>query len=73
MRKIILIVLAVATLATTYTDFCEGFRVGYKQGYCYGEYACLAPLVPLCPLPELGERSFQDGYNRGFLAGLNDR
>lgn len=73
MRKIILLVLIGITLVSTYTDFCEGYRIGYKQGYCYGEQFCLSPLTPLCPLPDLGERGFQDGYNRGFLDGLNDK
>jgi len=53
--------------------FCDGWEDGYKAGYCYRQYACLEPLVPLCPLPRLGEDTYQDGYNRGFLAGLNAR
>lgn len=30
-------------------------------------------LVQLCPLPKLGEDSYQNGYNRGFRAGLGPR
>lgn len=51
--------------------FCEGWQEGYVAGYCYRKYTCLEPLVPLCPLPKLGETTYQDGYNRGFLEGLN--
>ncbi len=53
--------------------FCDGWEAGYKAGYCYRQFACLSPLVPLCPLPRLGESTYMDGYNRGFLAGLNAR
>lgn len=55
------------------SEFCDGFRVGYEKGYCYQEFSCLRPLVPLCPLPGLGESSFEDGYNRGFLDGIADK
>ncbi len=55
------------------SGFCDGWEAGYKAGYCYGQFACLPPLVPLCPLERLGESTYMDGYNRGFLAGLNDR
>lgn len=53
--------------------FCEGWEAGYVAGYCYQKYSCLEPLVPLCPLPRLGEDNYQGGYNRGFLVGLNAR
>jgi len=78
MFKIILIMLVVVT-SLLYapqafaSSFCEGWNGGYKAGYCYRQYGCLAPLVPLCPLPRLGENTYQEGYNRGFLAGLNAR
>ena len=72
MRTLLLIlVLAVCTFANS---FCDGWAAGYKAGWCYGrEYSCLEPLTPLCPLPRLGEDTFQDGYNRGFLAALSKR
>lgn len=51
--------------------FCAGFEAGYVAGYCYGKNYCIEPLTPLCPLPRLGEETYMDGYNRGFLVGLN--
>ena len=71
MKKIIIILLALIAIASAYTPFCEGFKAGYKAGYCYGKYTCLEPLSPLCPLPRLGEETYMDGYNRGFTKGLS--
>lgn len=67
--------LLISVSANAYDDdFCEGFELGYKEGYCYGQgYGCLEPLTPLCPLPRLGEDSFKGGYQRGFLVGLRTR
>jgi hypothetical protein len=75
MKKTLFIILFCAAALFAYGDtgFCEGWEAGYVAGYCYNQYSCLAPLVPLCPLPRLNEDSYQGGYNRGFLAGLNAR
>jgi hypothetical protein len=76
MRKIIFNIIFIILVFTSlaFADaFCDGWKDGYKAGYCYRQYACLEPLVPLCPLPRLGEDTYKDGYNRGFLAGLNAR
>ena len=53
--------------------FCDGWSDGYIEGYCYQKFGCLQPLVPLCPLPRIGEKTYQDGYNLGFLVGLSAR
>ena len=68
--RIILAVLMLITLALA-TPFCDGFKAGYKDGYCYGKAFCTQPLSPLCPLPRMGENSYMGGYNRGFLVGLS--
>ncbi len=67
-----LAVSATAFLATPAfaNSYCDGFQAGYKAGYCYRKYSCIPPLPPLCPLPRLGESTFQDGYNRGFTLGV---
>ncbi len=51
------------------SDYCDGFQSGYKAGYCYRQFGCIPPIPPICPIPRIGENSFQDGYNRGFTAG----
>lgn len=60
---------------TVQSNFCRGFNDGYKEGYCYDRYGCIAPIPPVCPVLEVGERidSYKDGYNRGFKTGLRDR
>lgn len=72
-------ILAVAALlvsgaALASDAFCRGFQVGYGRGYCAAQGVafnmCLKPLPPLCPLPGLGQSTFQDGYDAGFSAGM---
>lgn len=74
MRKCLIVAIGIVLAAFTFTaaagsEFCEGYADGYKEGWCYGEYSCLAPLTPLCPLPGLGEDHYRGGYNRGFIDG----
>jgi hypothetical protein len=75
MKRLALLVLALGLSAPVpaTTGFCEGFEDGYKAGWCYQESYCLEPLSPLCPLPKLGEDGYQDGYNRGFVTGIQAR
>lgn len=71
--RLLLIILTVFTVSLAYTPFCSGYNAGYKQGYCYGKHYCLAPIVPICPIPDIGYSTFNDGYNRGFVDGLGDQ
>jgi len=52
------------------TDFCEGWEDGYCEGWkdIKGKLAT-CPFTPFCPLANIGEDSYRDGYNRGFKAG----
>ena len=62
-----------------FSNFESGFKLGFKNGYCYStdenSIGCIPPLTPLSPLPRYPESSgnFQDGYNRGFLVGNYSR
>lgn len=56
-------------------NYDRGFKNGYKEGYCYNDVSCVAPIPPITPIPLIGEgsESYQDGYNRGFKTGLEDK
>jgi hypothetical protein len=54
----------------TYSD---GWEAGYVQGWCYEVSNCISPLVPMCPIPKIGQDTYSDGYNRGFLKGKSNR
>ncbi len=76
MKMIIVTIIFLILLSTSIAfanAFCDGWENGYKAGYCYRKFACIEPIVPICPIPRIGENSYQDGYNRGFLSGLNAR
>lgn len=74
MKKVLLAVLLFASSALAFgDDFCNGYQEGYKAGYCHNDQFCIPPIPPMCPMPNMGESTFQDGYNRGFLAGLSAR
>ena len=58
--------------AYSQSKFADGFKEGYKKGYCYEKQSCVAPPAPPTPALNVGEKSdsYQDGYNRGFKLGL---
>jgi hypothetical protein len=69
---IIAITLFISTIdfKETYQD---GWKKGYKSGYCYEIVNCVSPVVPVCPVPKIGFETYQDGHNRGFSTGKRDR
>lgn len=58
-----------------YNNYDSGFKNGYKEGYCYNDYGCIPPIPPITPIPLIGESNdnYQDGYNRGFKMGLENK
>mgnify|MGYP003631438652 CR=1 FL=1 len=77
MRTLLLVL--VLTLSAPHlssiTQYCDGWKEGYKEGWCYGIYACATPMIPMCPMVRMNESasSYKDGYNRGFKQGDFDR
>lgn len=70
---IALLVLGSATTAKADTPFCTGYATGYQRGFCAGEFGCIPPIPPICPIPNIGEQSYQDGYDRGYADGREAR
>ena len=67
-------ILIASTTVYSQDNFSKGYDVGFKKGYCHSRgIGCLPPTTPMAPLPILRERfdSYSDGYNRGFVDGLN--
>ena len=76
-KKILLVLIMFYTVVVfgQYNDYDRGFQSGYKEGYCYNDFGCIAPIPPITPIPLIGESSdnYRDGYNRGFKMGLEDK
>ena len=70
MKKAILILLSLITL-TLASAFCNGFKQGFRDGYCYKKTVCIDPIPPICPIPRYDEYTWSGGYQRGFLVGLS--
>lgn len=49
--------------------FSNGYKEGFKEGYCHQENFCKAPTPQSIPSRRLGENNYKDGYNRGFVDG----
>jgi hypothetical protein len=71
--KYIAILILITTAFSYNRFFCDGYRIGYKDGYCYEKAFCVPPIPPVCPVPAIGEKSFKDGYRRGIAEGLRSR
>ncbi|MFH1739947.1 MAG: hypothetical protein ABIH23_13130 [bacterium] len=70
MIRKMLLVIVLAAMAVMASGFCDGWKAGYKAGYCYKKFSCISPIAPICPIPAIGEDTWMGGYQRGFLAGL---
>jgi len=72
---ITLMLLLLTIVAFSQTNYDKGFQNGYKEGYCYNDFGCISPIPPITPIPYIGEsnNNYQDGYNRGFKTGTEDK
>lgn len=72
---VIIIILLIGQTTMAQSNFNNGFQAGYKEGYCYSQIGCIAPIPPTPPIPLNTENlnSYKDGYNSGFAMGLSDQ
>ena len=80
MKKLLFVVILLFSIINVHaqSNFDNGFKSGFNNGYCYSNQAsgtCYPPVPPIPPLPQLNESrdSYNDGYNRGFLYGQAQR
>jgi hypothetical protein len=54
------------------SDFPNGWKTGYAEGWkeIKGQNA-VPPAPPVPPIPPVNRDSYKDGYNLGFIAGMN--
>ena len=71
MRKILIAIAFLSMCAFAGSDFSNGYAAGYKAGYTY-QCGTIAPITPITPIPDIGEDTFQGGYNKGFIDGLRN-
>lgn len=69
MKNLFTLLLLLTSATALSQTFKEGYKKGYEEGYCYGITYCTPPLSPMPPMPSLGQDTFTDGYNLGFLEG----
>lgn len=70
---LIFVALAAASSAFAADDYCEGYKVGYREGYAQVAGAAPTPMSPLCPLkPVRSESERRSEYDRGYQKGLRD-
>ena len=68
---ILIIICVLALVSFAPSNYCEGFKSGYKDGYCYKKVGCISPIPPICPVPKINEENtYKGGYQRGFRLGL---
>ena len=77
MKKILLILLCFPFIGFG-QSFNDGWKEGYKKGYCGNDLSCVEPIPPIAPASLINMRShevseYQFGYNEGFKRGIYAR
>jgi hypothetical protein len=58
-----------------YSQYYIGFNDGFKNGYCFDDFGCIAPIPPVPLMLGIGESydNYNQGYNRGFSVGQSKK
>jgi hypothetical protein len=67
-KMLSILVIAMVSTAAFGSEFCDGFKMGYKT--VRGNNV-LVPLCPLAPLTPLGSTPYQEGLKKGIEAAHN--
>jgi len=75
MKKLIVLLLFIPLVSFGQTSYENGFKAGFKKGYCQNEIGCISPIAPIPPIPRIGEseNSYSEGFARGVIAGKNKK
>tara|TARA_B100001059_G_scaffold98948_1_gene98573 strand:+ start:396 stop:1061 length:666 start_codon:yes stop_codon:yes gene_type:complete len=75
MKKLILLLLFIPLVSFGQTSYENGFKAGFKKGYCQNEIGCISPIAPTPPISRIGEseNSYSEGFARGVIAGKNKK
>jgi hypothetical protein len=53
--------------------YCDGWKKGYVEGWCYKDLNCINPVLPICPIPDPNFNNYDYGRKDGFEKGRKDR
>ena len=51
------------------SPYIDGYKAGFKKGYCLEDFGCISPIPPIPGFPKLGFDSYEDGYANGLQDG----
>ena len=57
----------------TERTYCDGWKKGYVDGWCYKDQNCIKPILPICPIPDPNFNTYEYGRKDGFIQGQKDR
>ena len=66
-------ILILCNLSYSQSSFADGYKDGFKKGYCLEDIGCVPPVAPVAPIPAAGFSTYSDGYARGVQAGQSKR
>ena len=69
MKKLLLVLLFVPLVSFGQDAFSNGYKAGYKKGYCLEDINCIPPIPPVLTISKPGFSTYSDGYARGVSDG----
>ena len=73
MKKFLLLLFFIPLVSFGQSSFNDGFKAGYKKGYCLEDIGCIPPIPSIPPISKPGFNTYSDGYARGVQDGNRTR